>query len=58
MLGFLEEPKNSLLLTARYLPNKVGGLPALISQKDVPVDRCEHCAYKLVFLMQLYACLD
>jgi hypothetical protein len=24
----------------------------------LPGDRCEHCEYKLVFLMQLYACLD
>ncbi len=27
VLGFLEEPRNSLLLTAKYLPNKVGGIP-------------------------------
>ena len=27
ILGFLEEPKNSLILTAPFLPNKIGGLP-------------------------------
>ena len=27
MLGFLSEPKNSLITTAKYLPSKVGGKP-------------------------------
>ena len=58
VLGFLEAPKNSLILTSRYLPNKAGGTAAFLSAKDLPGDRCEHCDYKLVFLMQLYACLD
>ncbi len=26
-LGYLSEPKNSLILTPKFLPSKVGGLP-------------------------------
>lgn len=26
-LGFLETPRNSLMLTAKFLPNKAGGAP-------------------------------
>ena len=51
ILGFLEEPKNSLITTARYLPNKVGGSPSWISPDSIPSDRCEHCDYKLTFLL-------
>ena len=27
VLGFLEPPKNSLILTSKFLPNKAGGAP-------------------------------
>jgi hypothetical protein len=27
MIGYLEEPKNSLIGTSRFLPSKVGGKP-------------------------------
>ena len=27
MLGFLEPPRNPLILDAKYLPSKIGGLP-------------------------------
>ena len=58
VLGFLTQPQNSLILTSKFLPNKVGGLPAWISDNNKPPERCEHCGYKLSFLMQLYSNLD
>ena len=27
VLGYLEEPKNSFILTSKFLPSKVGGTP-------------------------------
>jgi pre-rRNA-processing protein TSR4 len=58
VLGFLEEPKNQAITQARFLPSKVGGAPAWISEQGKPGDRCGHCSYKLIFLMQLYANQD
>jgi len=60
VLGFLEPepPKNSLITTGKFLPNKVGGAPAWITERGIPADKCEHCHYKLTFLMQLYSNID
>ena len=58
VLGFLEEPKNQALTQSRFLPSKVGGAPAWITEQGKPGDRCPYCTYKLTFLMQLYANLD
>ena len=58
VLGFLEEPKNLAITQARFLPSKVGGAPAWITERGKPGDRCAHCQYKRTFLMQLYANLD
>jgi hypothetical protein len=58
VLGFLEEPKNQAITQAKFLPSKVGGAPAWISEQGKPGDRCGHCSYKLIFLMQLYANQD
>lgn len=30
-LGFLEKPKNSLILTSKFLPSKVGGKQVIVS---------------------------
>ena len=68
ILGFLEIPVNSLVLTSKFLPNKVGGKPvsfsqqifsqAWISPEGLPSQKCESCSYKLSFLMQIFANLD
>jgi hypothetical protein len=58
VLGFLDEPKNQAITQARFLPSKVGGPPAWLSERGKPADKCGHCAYKLTFVMQLYANLD
>jgi hypothetical protein len=43
VLGFLEEPKNIAITQARFLPSKVGGAPAWITERGKPGDRCAHC---------------
>lgn len=36
VLGFLEKPKNNLILTAPFNPSKIGGNPAWIDTENVP----------------------
>ena len=59
VLGFKEEPKNSLLTMAEFTPSKFGGKPAWISPEGIPdVKNCERCGTRLCFVAQLYANLD
>ena len=58
VLGFIEKPKNKLILTPEYTPSKVGGQPALLCDKSIPSLWCKECGYKYSFLMQVYANLD
>jgi hypothetical protein len=34
-LGFLEAPKNSLVLTPKFLPSKVGGKPVSVNLEKI-----------------------
>jgi hypothetical protein len=58
VLGFLDTPRNSLVMKPEYTPSKLGGAPAWISPKSIPNLWCPHCEYKLTFLLQLYANID
>ena len=54
-MGYLDAPKNHMLLRPEFTPSKVGGKPALLCPSDVPPMQCKHCGYMLSFLAQLYA---
>ena len=58
-LGFVEEPKNSLVTKAQFTPSKIGGEPAWIAPA-IPEERliCERCSTPFCFIAQVYANLD
>ena len=59
VLGFTEEPKNTLLTLPLFTPSKIGGRPAWICPEGVPdTSRCELCGTPLCFVGQIYANLD
>ncbi|KAH8740264.1 hypothetical protein FG386_001539 [Cryptosporidium ryanae] len=61
LLGYLEDPKNKILLTSTFFPSKFGGKPAWLDPKYLPSQndlQCSSCGFRLRFLLQIYAPLD
>ncbi|KAM4743619.1 programmed cell death protein 2 [Anableps anableps] len=57
VLGFLEEAEPWRLQSQQF-PSKVGGKPAWLSQRGLPLQsdlECEKCGLPMVFLLQVYA---
>ncbi|XP_008404036.1 programmed cell death protein 2 [Poecilia reticulata] len=57
VLGFLEEAEPWRLQSPQF-PSKVGGKPAWLSQRGLPLQsdlECEKCGLPMVFLLQVYA---
>lgn len=63
MLGTIDKTSipEPFKLTSRFFPSKVGGKPAWLDLKHIPVASelaCSKCNIPLVFLCQLYAPID
>lgn len=57
VLGFLEEAEPWRLQSPQF-PSKVGGKPAWLSQRGLPLQsdlECQKCGLPMVFLLQVYA---
>ena len=55
VLGFLDTPKNFMLMKPEFTPSKIGGEAAFIYPDNLPPMKCPHCGMGLSFLCQIYA---